>query len=231
MCAPVLVFSPHLDDAVFACGGLLAAHRGAVVATVFAGSPANYRDLTPWDRDAGFAAGDDVMNARRAEDRAALQKVDAEPDWLDFPDRQYVPAGEAQDHAAVETAIEEVLHRHQPVLALLPLGLFHSDHLLASDAILAVAADFPGVRWAAYEDALYRRLPGLVQARLAHLHRAGWRATPLELPGGAVGRKREAVACYASQLRALATAQRLGHADAFAPERFWGLEHTPGVEA
>jgi hypothetical protein len=35
----------------------------------------------------------------------------------------------------------------------------------------------------------------------------------------AAHRKRDAVACYRSQIRALAT--RRGHADAFEPERYW----------
>jgi LmbE family N-acetylglucosaminyl deacetylase len=231
MRAPVLVFSPHLDDGVFACGQVLAAHPGAVVATVFAGGPADRQILRPWDRDAGFAPGDDVVAARRVEDRAALAALNATPHWLDFPDQQYVGPGGRQDRAAVEAAVEQLLHQHQPALALLPLGLFHSDHVLASDAVLAVAAGLPGVRWAAYEDALYRRIPGLVQDRLVALRLAGWRATPVDLPSAGLERKRPAVACYASQLRALATLQRPGHADAFAPERFWSIERAPDAAA
>ena len=37
----LLVISPHLDDAVFACGRLIASHPSCVVVTVFAGLPAN----------------------------------------------------------------------------------------------------------------------------------------------------------------------------------------------
>jgi hypothetical protein len=66
----LLVLSPHCDDAVLACGEMLEAHPGSVVATVFAGCPPAGAPLTEWDRAAGFQAGDDVMNARRAEDLA-----------------------------------------------------------------------------------------------------------------------------------------------------------------
>jgi hypothetical protein len=62
-----------------------------------------------------------------------------------------------------------------------------------------------------------------VQERLQQLHGLGWCAVPVELPGGAQERKRQAVACYASQLRALATPGRPGHSDALKGERYWEL--------
>jgi LmbE family N-acetylglucosaminyl deacetylase len=220
---PLLAISPHLDDAVFACGEALLRHPGAVVASVFAARTTTTGTPTPWDRDAGFAPDEDVVQHRRAEDRAALAVLDAQPYWLEFLDRQYVCCGEDKDRSAIERAIEEALHWLKPSHVLVPLGLYHSDHILASDAALAVALDFPGVRWTAYEDALYRRLAGLVQRRLYELERIGWCATPVDMPAGGIERKRIAVACYASQLRALGTIQRLGHADAFARERYWDL--------
>jgi len=54
---PVAVISPHLDDAVFACGELLAARPGSVVITVLAGRPPRDLPLTPWDAASGFHAG------------------------------------------------------------------------------------------------------------------------------------------------------------------------------
>src|SRR5689334_10074107 len=86
---PVVVISPHLDDAVFGCGQLLALHPGSVVSTALAGRPPSYATVTGWDAAAGFRPGDDVIAARRAEDRAALQILDARPVWLDFTDDQY----------------------------------------------------------------------------------------------------------------------------------------------
>src|SRR4051812_4728612 len=81
---PVMIVSPHLDDAVFGCGELLGARPGSVVVTVFAGAPPTYETVTEWDALAGFRAGDDVMAARRAEDRDALAVLGARPVWLDF---------------------------------------------------------------------------------------------------------------------------------------------------
>src|SRR4051794_24119032 len=66
-CMAVLVVSPHLDDGVFSCGEMMADHPTAHLVTVFAGRPATAQ-LTEWDRDCGFAAGDDVVGARRDED-------------------------------------------------------------------------------------------------------------------------------------------------------------------
>jgi LmbE family N-acetylglucosaminyl deacetylase len=224
---PLLAISPHLDDAVFACGEALCEHPGARVATLFAGAPRRYASLPPWDRDAGFVDGEDVMQRRRSEDRAALALLGARPHWLDFRDHQYLAEGEQPDPEGLECAIDALVRAFSPVRVLAPLGLFHSDHLLAGDAVLAVAVRYPRVQWTAYEDALYRCLPGLVQQRLATVHARGWHATPVALPAGHLGRKRAAVECYASQLRALSTPQRPTHADAFARERYWDLTHVP----
>ena len=68
----MLVISPHLDDAVLSCGALLAAHRGAVVATVFAGVPRDPRQRTEWDARSGVAdAAEDACRHAKAGTRLA----------------------------------------------------------------------------------------------------------------------------------------------------------------
>ncbi|KAB0640285.1 PIG-L family deacetylase, partial [Burkholderia territorii] len=84
-----LVVSPHLDDAVFSCGQLLAQSPGSVVVTVFAGIPAHGTAAPPWDRRAGFRTADEAMRTRRDEDRRALGTLGAHAVWLDFLDDQY----------------------------------------------------------------------------------------------------------------------------------------------
>ena len=84
-----LFISPHLDDAVFACGALIASSKAPVVTTVFAGRPPPGTALTSWDAECRFAAGDDVIGLRRNEDRDALDVLVARPVWLDFRDDQY----------------------------------------------------------------------------------------------------------------------------------------------
>lgn len=218
----VLILSPHLDDAVFACGRLLASVAEATVATLFAGPPPPDAAPTEWDRAAGFAPGEDVIAARRDEDARALGVLGARPRWLDLHDSQY----------GASPSMEEVAGHIAPLLAelpdaavLFPLGLFHSDHRLASDAALRLLPDHPARLWVAYEDALYRRLGELAAARLAGLVRQGFVLTPLafvEGPGAADA-KRRAVACYRSQLLALASPGRPGLADLDGEETWWRI--------
>jgi hypothetical protein len=75
-----------------------------------------------------------------------------------------------------------------------------------------------------YADALYRRLPGLIDERLRTLTSRGWAARPVPLaPRAACAATRRALQCYASQLRALATPGRPGIADALAEETYWAV--------
>ena len=217
----LLVVSPHLDDAVFGCGEVLASHPGCVVVTVFAGWSNPLRPPTEWDAAAGFGPGDDVVRTRRAEDRVALERLAAKPRWLEFLDRQYARSPPADSIARV---LREVLHVDAPSTVLLPLGLFHSDHVLASNACLQLMHGDRERQWLAYEDAMYRRLPGLVQKRLAALLASDVQVTPLQLVSARqLDRKRSAVESYASQLRALSAPGRPGYEDVFACESYWRL--------
>ena len=123
------------------------------------------------------------------------------------------------------TALGRVLETVEPEAVLLPLGLFHSDHRLASDATLALQRANGATRWFAYADAVYRAFEGdPVGQRLAELAASGVRAQEVPTPRRpAPATKRHAVACYQSQLRALEAPGHPGWADALAPERFWRL--------
>jgi hypothetical protein len=124
----------------------------------------------------------------------------------------------------VAAALQEVLRSLAPPAVYLPLGLFHSDHLLASDACLALASADPSRAWLVYADALYRVYDGLLPRRLAALGERGYRLAPLPGAGRpASALKRAAIAEYASQLRALHTPGRPGIRDALAPEQLWSL--------
>lgn len=218
---PLVVVSPHLDDAVLGCGELLAACPGSVVVTAMAGRPAQYADVTPWDALAGFQPGDDVVTARRAEDRAALDVLAAHPIWLEFLDSQY------RDSPTIETlasALEAAILHTGLATVLLPLGLFHSDHHLTNAAAIAVLRRQGRLAWFAYEDALYRQVPDLGSARLRALHDGGVSAVPIAVRHGPRREAKErAMQQYASQLRALATPGKPGYVDAFEPERYWRL--------
>ena len=99
----MLVISRHLDDAVFSCGAALAASPGAVVCTVFSG--ARHEALvTDWDTQCGFANAHEAMHARRAEDAAALDGLDARPLHLDLLDSQY-PRGVSTTSDEIASAL------------------------------------------------------------------------------------------------------------------------------
>jgi LmbE family N-acetylglucosaminyl deacetylase len=222
---PWLVVSPHCDDGVFACGALLAMFPGSVVATVFAGTPPTYEPFTEWDRAGGFAPGDDVMALRRDEDARALNILAAKPVWLPFLDSQYRNTPSA---GAVADALSGVVQHCSPRAIAFPLGLFHSDHVLVREAMLQLAAGTAMPPLVAYADALYRRIPRAMETQVAALAGRGFelqtRVEPATPRASAL--KRAAVDCYGSQLRALATPGRLGHGDAYEPERYMNLTVT-----
>lgn len=216
---PVLVISPHLDDAVFGCSAAIASHAACTVVTVFGGAPVTYGAITEWDAAAGFTAGDDVIAARRREDARALDVLHARPRWLPFLDAQYAAPPEA---GRLAQALAEECERSGARTLFVPLGLFHSDHRLVSDACLRLLGTSSGpVSCHAYEEALYRSIDGMVQRRLVELAARDVVATPFALaPVCDAGRKHRAVRCYMSQLRAL-RAKAIDGQDIFAPERYW----------
>jgi len=214
----LLVISPHLDDAVFSCGDLLAAHPGSMVVTVFAGVPQRFSELTEWDAVCGFVSARDAVLGRRREDVTALGVLGAQAHWLPFKDAQYGEPARAVD---ITRALRAVIKETACDTVLFPLGLFHSDHELTHRAALALVREDRA--WMCYEDAFYRCIPGLVERRIAQLARGHCIAAPYLNSQGLSSAKRQAVYCYASQLRGLSSAGRPGHLDALTAERYWPI--------
>ena len=216
--AGALFVSPHLDDAVLACAELIASAERATVLTLFAGRPPPGQSLTAWDQAAGFAEGEDVIGARREEDREALAALGGAAHWLDFLDDQY---GGREPASVLAAALAAFVAGRPCTSVFLPAGLFHRDHVRASDAALALLRTQPHIAGYLYEEPMYRRVDAAREARLQDLHAEGvlLERVRLRTAQGADARKRDAVACYRSQLRALGT--RSGHDDAFAAERYW----------
>jgi LmbE family N-acetylglucosaminyl deacetylase len=225
---PLLVISPHLDDGVFSCGGLLGAGamegRAATVVTVFAGRPPAAQDLTDWDRACGFSSGSDVVGCRREEDQAALELLGAQPAWIEFLDSQY---GESPSREDIVLKLRMYLALCDPGIILFPLGLFHSDHRLVHEAALMLIRHARNRRWLAYEDVPYRQRTELRDERIALLDELGFEPRPLRFaaPEPALRRKRSAVACYASQLRAFSA----GVGTVFEDEVYWQLTPPRGA--
>jgi len=89
-----LYLSPHLDDAVFSCGGLLAMQDGrgepVSILTAFAGDPPDWR-ITPFAAElhARWGKPGPPIAVRRAEDRLAAGRLSAAVVHLDLPEAIY----------------------------------------------------------------------------------------------------------------------------------------------
>ena len=184
---------------MLSCGLFLAAHPGTVVLTALAGIPADL-PVNRWDEQCGFRPGDNVMGARRDEDRTALGLLGAVPRWLDFCQRSHLAADNQVEQAALTDAIAAVIDKVTPTAVALPFGLGHPDHELTHRAGVALVGARPDIAWYCYEDIPYRILPGVLAARIGELLAAGIRATPAPVPLDPTHeRKTAAFLAYASQ--------------------------------
>ncbi len=206
----VLALSPHLDDAAFSCGGILAVLRDqgwrTVVATVFTRSVPQPRGFAlACQLDKGLDAAVDYMALRRAEDADAMTHLGAEGRMLDFPEaphRGYESAAalfgdvhtDDTTWAAISPAIAGLLTELSPELVLSPSGMGgHVDHRQVIRAALAVV---PADRHVFYRDTPYAiRNP----AGARHVHMAGLAAVHVDIAAG-LTRKVGAATAYVSQL-------------------------------
>jgi LmbE family N-acetylglucosaminyl deacetylase len=227
----IVVVSPHLDDAVLGCGAFMSVHAGATVVTVFAGNPPAYPDpMRLWDVQSGFGPGDDVMEVRRAEDRAALGVLAANPVHLDFVEHTYNPGDSAVAPDVLAAGIGAALQALRPTLVLAPFGLANPDHDVVHRACMLVRDELDGdVSWWLYQDFGYHYIPGMLAWRTASLFRRGIWPTPVcpEIDAGDA-RKLAAVECYPSQLHALDDDWQIrAKLATHAPEQYWRLAPPP----
>ncbi|HEY7946712.1 MAG TPA: PIG-L family deacetylase, partial [Acidimicrobiales bacterium] len=183
----IVVVSPHFDDALLGAAHLLCTYPGSTVITVLGGPPPAYpAEPTDWDACGGFVAGDDVVAARREEDRAATAFVDATPVWLEFADHQYLPEDERPKASDVAPSLAAAIVAAQPTAVFLPMGLANPDHVLTHDAgllaravLLESTSPYP---WFCYEDHGYKHIPGILAWRVAKLFKSGVWPTPAVVP-------------------------------------------------
>jgi LmbE family N-acetylglucosaminyl deacetylase len=221
---PLFVVSPHLDDAVFSCGMLLAACPGAVVCTVFAGTPPKPQNQ-PWDEAAGFRDSTRAMQARTREDERALLLCGAQAIRLGFLDGQYAPLDCA---TTLAQALEAQLEPYPGATIVVPLGLRHPDHQRVAQAWIELFRARRITSCIVYEEAIHRTARGLTGQCLARLADARFRTTPLDaawcperMSARAQSVKRRCVLAYSSQLRAFGDRFPV---DLAGPERYWHVE-------
>jgi LmbE family N-acetylglucosaminyl deacetylase len=225
MTGPVVVVSPHLDDAVLSCGELISQLDDCFVLTVFAGSPRSWQIHRSWDHDwCGFAEGTDVVAARLREDDAALASLGAAAARLDLLDEQYCQPGVDPSEEELGEVIGASVDRTGAATVLVPLGLGHNDHLLAAAGCRLAALNRSHLRWFAYQDLPYGYEPETsgsraVEEALRSCSPLAARTIDLGNRSGAQA-KVEALDHYPTQMRGLG-ARRLA---ALGPERYWTLE-------
>jgi LmbE family N-acetylglucosaminyl deacetylase len=203
-----LFLSPHLDDVVFSCGGVLAAlaDQGwrTVLATAFTASihPATGFALA-CQLDKGLSPDIDYMALRREEDRraAALLGV-ADLRWLDLPEaphRGYASAPElfadirADDEVwrPLADQLRSLLHELDPALTFAPQGLGnHVDHRQLIRALQAIEAPIAGS---------YRDTPYAIRHPDAQPHVPLGPASAMSI-AATLDRKIAAACAYASQI-------------------------------
>jgi LmbE family N-acetylglucosaminyl deacetylase len=228
--ARIVVVSPHLDDAALGASDLIGSHPGTTVVTLFAGAPPRYPDPpTDWDAAGGFGRGDDVLAARRLEDREALVVLGATPVHLDAVDWQYLDEADRATVAELADRLEPAVRAAAPTAVVGPMGIANPDHERTADACRALHERLPGVAWFAYEDAGYKHLPGLLAWRISGLFRSGLWPTPAVVPVVPdPGRKLRAVECYRSQVPPLERDNGLrAQLEANVPEQYWRLAPPP----
>jgi hypothetical protein len=237
---PLLLVSPHLDDAIFSCHALVSRAEPLDVLTVFTGFP-DPPQQGWWDLECGFEDSTTAMTARREEDRVAFAGLPHRQSYLDLLEAQHAPRRVAEARVIAEEVERWVAGNTRGTVAL-PAGAGcttgrrarllrrlrrehcsppqHPDHVLVRDAAL------PAVGGA--DVLLYEELPYLLGRpadeeveRVASDRR---RVEPITVEIDRAQKARR-IAAYASQIPHISPAE--GRLDA-APtlpgrERYWLL--------
>ena len=207
----VLFISPHLDDAVYSCGGTLARLSAegwrTVLVTVFTRSVPNPTGFAlRCQLDKGLPADADYMALRREEDLTAASRAGAgETLWLGHPEAPHrgyesAPAlfGEIHPRDVVWTGISDDLRslvsRYSPEVVCVPQALGgHVDHRQVVRAALE-SVPVEQILW-------YRDLPYAIRnpnVRPSPLLPSGLSETSVDIPGS-LEAKLAAASAYVTQ--------------------------------
>lgn len=224
-----LFLSPHFDDAVLSCGGLIArlAQKGeaVIVRTVMGGIPSAGRvPDTPIIRDlhARWQAGDDPIRTRIREDEAAIARLGAQAIrmtvWLDcvyrtdargrplYPSEESLFGAPHPDDRAAHLLPTVVLPPDENTrFVYAPLGVGnHVDHQIVRAWGLALGKQNPWLALKFYEEYPYIQDESAIAPALTYF---AARQPPLRLEPEAVllseaevSAKLSAIRCYQSQI-------------------------------
>lgn len=211
----IACLSPHLDDAVLSCGGLLARAREqgwpVRIVTVFAGSSPPSELLTPFARELHRAWGDPPapVATRRLEDELAAGVLDCVVTWWPYQDAIYRHPAYSSWESVIGTPVEEnaleaeLLDRCAALseaVLLFPLAVgHHVDHQVVFRVGWSLGQG--GRRVGFYEDLPYAAWEDGAEDRLAEISQTLY---PQVIDCSAFwAAKTDAVSCYASQLAEL----------------------------
>lgn len=218
-----IYLSPHLDDGVLSCGGLVydqaRAGEQVWILTACAGDPPP-GDLPPFARTqhAMWGLGQAAVAARREEDRQACAILGAVPVHLGIPDCIYrrspgdgqplYPSEEAifgplhpQELGLIDELARQLADQMPPGARLVcPLGVGgHVDHRLTRAAAERLGRDL----WYYAEVPYVLRSAVWAQARSPLTRAEGWQATRFPLLEAALEAWQKAAAAYRSQVPVL----------------------------
>jgi len=187
---PIVVLSPHFDDAALSCWSLIEAPGPLRVVNVFGGIPQPGQG-GEWDQKLGIVDSAAHVRDRMEADRAALARAGREAITLPLLDHQYGGAG-----VDVAGALEPHLAPGSAVYAPAAIGA-HPDHVRVRDAAIALRS---GV-------CLYADLPYALQWgwELPPELEQRWTPVAIRLREAQRRRKVRALRAYGAQMHALAT--------------------------
>lgn len=190
---PVLVLAPHSDDETLGCGATIARLAPTVPVHVAYGTDGRLSPIGPDGKAAPDAAALVALRRTEARDAMALLGVPAEQlHFLDLPDGRLTA-----EQARLMSGIESLIERLRPRTVMAPFRYDqHPDHLAVHRAAVAALRGRADIRLLQYF--VYYRYPLLAEPDIrrwvAPRHCVGVDMAPVRT------RKRQALACYRSQV-------------------------------
>lgn len=229
MSARAIYLSPHFDDAVLSCGGLIRRQvrsgTPVLVVTVFGGEP-QHLELSPYAAQmlSKWGKATHPTTERREEDRRAMGLLGAEYLHLSYPDAIYRLSDDSflyssdQElfgpiHPSESTLLsllagivpDLMTSRHETVYAPLAVGN-HVDHQLVRDSLLGPQERSSRIVF--YEDYPYVDKPGALTDALTTHGTQVWESELQLLDEQCLKAKIAAIAAYKSQMATLFEGER-----------------------
>lgn len=132
-----IYFSPHLDDVILSCGGILKKNqnKSQLIVNIFSGE---YKGLTKWDLSCKFKKKIPIQT-RKKENKKALKLIKVTSMYFNFFDNLFFndlknserPFSEIRK---IKCEISKILKKNTSSLKTIffPLGISHPDHFLVA---------------------------------------------------------------------------------------------------